>query len=87
VLDASGGAGSSPRPAAGTQAGEGSGLDDALDAAYRGKYGRSSGAVARITADVARATTLRVDPPDPFTPDHLNDEKDPSWTKTPAPRR
>jgi hypothetical protein len=35
---------------------------DALDAAYRGKYGRSSSAVARITADVARATTLRVDP-------------------------
>ena len=32
------------------------------DAAYRGKYGRSSSAVARITADVARATTLRVDP-------------------------
>jgi hypothetical protein len=48
--------------AAGTHAGEGSGLDDALDAAYRGKYGRSSSAVARITADVARATTLRVDP-------------------------
>ena len=47
---------------AGTHAGEGSGLDDALDAAYRGKYGRSSSAVARITADVARATTLRVDP-------------------------
>ena len=47
---------------AGTRAGEGSGLDDALDAAYRGKYGRSSGAVARITADVSRATTLRVDP-------------------------
>jgi hypothetical protein len=47
---------------AGTHAGEDSGLDDALDAAYRGKYGRSSGAVARITADVARATTLRVDP-------------------------
>ena len=38
------------------------GLDDALDAACRGKYGRSSSAVARITADVARATTLRVDP-------------------------
>jgi hypothetical protein len=38
------------------------GPDDALDAAYRGKYRRSSGAVARITADVARATTLRVDP-------------------------
>ena len=47
---------------AGTHAGEGSGLGDALDAAYRGKYGRSSSAVARITADVARATTLRVDP-------------------------
>jgi hypothetical protein len=43
-------------------AGEGSGLGDALDAAYRGKYGRSSSAVARITADVSRATTLRVDP-------------------------
>ena len=45
---------------AGTHAGDGSGLDDALDAAYRDKYGRSSSAVARITADVARATTLRV---------------------------
>jgi len=43
---------------AGTHAGEGSGLD----AAYRGKYGRSSSAVAGITADVARATTLRLDP-------------------------
>ena len=38
------------------------GVADALDAGYRGKYGRSSSAVARITADVARATTLRVDP-------------------------
>jgi hypothetical protein len=47
---------------AGAHAGEGSGLDDALDAAYRGKYGHSSSAVARITTDVARATTLRVDP-------------------------
>ena len=47
---------------AGTRAGEGSGLGDALDAAYRGKYGRSSSAVARITADVSRATALRVDP-------------------------
>jgi hypothetical protein len=45
-----------------THAGEGSGLDDALDAACRDKYGRSSSAVARITADIARATTLRVDP-------------------------
>ena len=47
---------------AGAHAGEGSGLDDALDAAYRDKYGRSSSAVARITADIARVTTLRVDP-------------------------
>jgi hypothetical protein len=47
---------------AGTRAGGGSGLDDALDAAYRRKYGRSSSAVARTTADVARATTLHVDP-------------------------
>jgi hypothetical protein len=46
---------------AGTHAGEGSGLD-ALDAAYRDKYGRSSSAVARITANAARATTLRLDP-------------------------
>jgi hypothetical protein len=46
----------------GTHAGEGSGLDDAPDAAYRGKYGRSSSAVARITADIARPTTLHVDP-------------------------
>jgi hypothetical protein len=47
---------------AGEHAGDDSGLDDALDAAYRGKYGRSSSAVAAITADAARATTLRVDP-------------------------
>jgi hypothetical protein len=47
---------------AGEHAGDGSGLDDALDAAYRDKYGHSSSAVARITADAARATTLRVDP-------------------------
>jgi hypothetical protein len=47
---------------AGEYAGDDSGLDDALDAAYRDKYGRSSSAVAAITADVARATTLRVDP-------------------------
>jgi hypothetical protein len=46
----------------GEHAGDSSGLEDALDAGYRDKYGRSSGAVARITADVARATTLRVDP-------------------------
>jgi hypothetical protein len=46
---------------AGAHAGDDAGLDDALDAAYRTKYGRGS-AVAAITADVARATTLRVDP-------------------------
>jgi hypothetical protein len=33
-----------------------------LHAACRGKHGRSSGGVARITADVTRATTLRVGP-------------------------
>ncbi len=37
-------------------------LDDALDTAYRDKYGRSSSAVAHITGDLARATTLRLDP-------------------------
>jgi hypothetical protein len=37
-------------------------LDDALNAACRDKYGRSSSVVARITANVSRATTLRVDP-------------------------
>jgi len=47
---------------AGEHAGDGSGLDDALDAAYRDKYGRSSSAVAAITSVAARATTLRVDP-------------------------
>ena len=46
----------------GTHAGEGSGLDDALDAAYRAKYGRWSGPVAHITARTARATTLRLAP-------------------------
>lgn len=33
-----------------------------LDGAYRAKYGQWSGPVAGITSDVARATTLRVDP-------------------------
>lgn len=47
---------------AGEHAGGDSGLDDALDGAYRNKYGRSSNAVARITAHLARATTLRVNP-------------------------
>ena len=71
---------------AGTHAGEGSGLDDALDAAYRDKYGRSSSAVARI-ADVARAATLRLDPALTLPPDHLDDEKDTIWTRIPAPPR
>ncbi len=46
----------------GEHAGDGSSVDEALDAAYRDKYGRSSSAVARITAALARATTLRIDP-------------------------
>ena len=46
---------------AGGHTGDASGLDDALDAAYRAKYGRGS-AVDHITADLARATTLRIDP-------------------------
>jgi len=46
----------------GAHAGDDPGLDDALDEAYRMKYGRSSTAVARITAPAARETTLRLDP-------------------------
>jgi hypothetical protein len=45
----------------GDHAGDETGLDDALDGAYRTKYGRS-GAVERITARPARQTTLRLDP-------------------------
>jgi len=47
---------------AGDHAGNETGLDNALDEAYRAKYGRSSGAVEHITAEQARATTLRLDP-------------------------
>lgn len=47
---------------AGEHAGDDTGLDDLLDEAYRTKYGRSSGAVERITAQPARQTTLRLDP-------------------------
>jgi len=36
-------------------------VGDALDAADRDKHGRSPSAVARVTADAARATALRVD--------------------------
>ncbi|MCW2528096.1 MAG: hypothetical protein JWM76_2956 [Pseudonocardiales bacterium] len=59
-------AGGLERPVAFVETGEHTGdsseLDDALDAAYRNKYGRSSSAVAHITAYAARATTLRLDP-------------------------
>jgi len=47
---------------AGDHAGNETDLDNALDEAYRTKYGRSSSAVERITAAQARATTLRLDP-------------------------
>jgi hypothetical protein len=46
---------------AGEHADGSSALDAALDVAYRNKYGCSS-AVTAITADTARATTLRIDP-------------------------
>jgi hypothetical protein len=45
---------------AGEHAGDGSGLDNALDAAYRDKYGRSS--VDDMVAAAAAATTLRFVP-------------------------
>ncbi|MDF8264741.1 DUF2255 family protein [Luteipulveratus flavus] len=47
---------------AGDHAGDAGDLDDAIDAAYRAKYGQWSGPVARITDPDARATTLRLDP-------------------------
>ena len=72
---------------AGTHAGEGSGLDDALDAAYRGKYGaRPAPSPASPQTSPARRPCAST-PPEPFAPDHLNDEKDTSWTRTPAPPR
>lgn len=46
---------------AGEHVGDGTELDDALDAAYRAKYGRGP-AVDHITAATARATTLWVIP-------------------------
>jgi hypothetical protein len=36
-------------------------LDDQLDASYQRKYGRYPGPTARITAEAARETTLRLD--------------------------
>jgi hypothetical protein len=41
---------------------DGDDLDNARDVAYRAKYRRWAGPVARITAHAARATTLRLDP-------------------------
>jgi hypothetical protein len=38
------------------------GLQDRIDAAYRAKYSRYPGPVASITADKARATTMRLIP-------------------------
>ena len=46
----------------GNHVGDETGLDDKLDEAYRAKYGRWAGPVARITAETARETTLRLDP-------------------------
>lgn len=46
----------------GDHAGGPEGLDDAIDTAYRSKYRRWPGPVASITSDLARSTTLRVDP-------------------------
>ena len=37
-------------------------LDDAIDEAYRRKYGRSSSSVERITSAQARTTTMRLVP-------------------------
>ena len=37
-------------------------LDDAIDEAYRHKYGRSSSSVERITSAQARTTTMRLIP-------------------------
>ena len=46
----------------GDHVGDDTELDDSLDQAYRSKYGRWPGPVDRITAQSARATTLRLDP-------------------------
>ena len=50
---------------AGDHAGDETGLDDALDAAYRDKYGRSSSAVARITAESPARPPCASIPPEP----------------------
>jgi len=40
-------------------------VEDAIDSAYREKYGASSSATQRITAPMARATTIRLAPAQP----------------------
>ena len=40
-------------------------VEDAIDSAYRDKYGASSSATQRITAPLARDTTIRLTPADP----------------------
>jgi hypothetical protein len=40
-------------------------VEDAIDRAYRDKYGASSSASQRITAPLARETTIRLTPADP----------------------
>ena len=39
-------------------------VEDAIDGAYRAKYGASSSATRRITAPLARDTTIRLTPAD-----------------------
>ena len=39
-------------------------VEDAIDSAYRAKYGASSNATQRITAPLARDTTIRLTPAD-----------------------
>lgn len=39
-------------------------VEDAIDDAYRAKYGASSSATRRITAPLARDTTIRLEPVD-----------------------
>jgi hypothetical protein len=39
-----------------------SNAEDAIDSAYRGKYGAASSATQRITAPLARGTTIRLTP-------------------------
>ncbi|MGO9955720.1 MAG: hypothetical protein ACLP50_07005 [Solirubrobacteraceae bacterium] len=40
-------------------------VEDAIDSAYRDKCGASSSATQRITAPLARKTTIRLTPADP----------------------